>query len=276
MYRFFIFIFVCLPIFFLEAALPYRYSVDLREVNKDQIKIILRLPDLKSEKNIFCFPAMVPGTYSVYNFGRFIHNFKVTGKNGEELPVKKLDVNRYELPDIALIDFVSYEAEDTWDTEDKNDIVFEPAGTKFDANSEFILNNHGIFGYLMGGNKLPLEIEITKPDGFYASTGLIDITQGLQKDIFRINDYHELVDSPIMYCKPDTTTIDVAGTRVLISVFSPNKKITSAFISRTLNELLNAQKNYLGGKLPVDKYADRKSTRLNSSHIPLSRMPSSA
>ena len=32
----------------------------------------------------------------------------------------------------------------------------------------------------------------------------------------------------------------------------------------------------LGGDWPVRDFEDRKSTRLNSSHIPLSRMPSSA
>jgi predicted metalloprotease with PDZ domain len=58
-----------------------------------------------------------------------------------------------------------------------------------------------------------------------------------------------------MYTVPDTTTMMVANTRVLVSCYSPNKKITSNFIARTLKELLNAQRDFLGGVLPVDKYA---------------------
>ena len=42
--------------------------------------------------------------------------------------------------------------------------------------------------------------------------------------------------------------------------------------SAALQKALN---NYLGGSATL-KYPDRKSTRLNSSHMPKSRMPSSA
>ena len=37
-----------------------------------------------------------------------------------------------------------------------------------------------------------------------------------------------------------------------------------------------ARTRFTGGSAFVTAYLDRKSTRLNSSHIPLSRMPSSA
>ena len=58
-----------------------------------------------------------------------------------------------------------------------------------------------------------------------------------------------------MYDVPDTTVIKVGNTDVLISVYSPNKKITSKFLAEKLDTLLQAQGKYLGGKLPVDKYA---------------------
>jgi predicted metalloprotease with PDZ domain len=54
---------------------------------------------------------------------------------------------------------------------------------------------------------------------------------------------------------PDTTVIKVGTTDVLISVFSPTKKITSKFLASKLDTLLQAQGKYLGGKLPVEKYA---------------------
>ena len=245
----------CLIEGFLFSQNAYNYQINLTEIKNDQITVNLRPPKSSDPSPVFCFPAMVPGTYSVYDFGRFIHNLTVIGKNGKELQTKKLDINRYLLPPTDSIDFIRYEVEDSWDTKDTGSIVFEPAGTKFDEGKEFILNNHGIFGYLSGMAKNPIEIEIKKPEGFYASTGLGRIEMSASKDVFHINNYHDLVDSPILYCKPDTTFIQVAGTQVLISVVSPNKKISSAFISRTLFELLNAQKNYLGGKLPVEKYA---------------------
>jgi hypothetical protein len=58
-----------------------------------------------------------------------------------------------------------------------------------------------------------------------------------------------------MYTKPDTTTVRVANTDVLISVYSPNGKLKSKEIASWMSELLEATKNYLGGKLPADRYA---------------------
>lgn len=47
----------------------------------------------------------------------------------------------------------------------------------------------------------------------------------------------------------------VGGAEVLIGVYSPNKIITAQQIMDNVSEILEAQGKYLGGKLPVDKYA---------------------
>jgi predicted metalloprotease with PDZ domain len=74
-------------------------------------------------------------------------------------------------------------------------------------------------------------------------------------DIFTAENYDRLVDSPLMYSKIDTAIIKVGNTEVLIASYSPNAKITAKQIAESVNEVLQAQKEYLGGKLPVDKYA---------------------
>jgi predicted metalloprotease with PDZ domain len=58
-----------------------------------------------------------------------------------------------------------------------------------------------------------------------------------------------------MYCEPDTTFVSVGNTKVLISVYSPSKKVDSKVIAENIKTTLEAQRNYLGGNLPVDKYA---------------------
>ena len=97
--------------------------------------------------------------------------------------------------------------------------MFEPGGTNIERNQNYVLNNHGFFGYFKDKLNLNFRLEITKPDGFYASTGLTNIKTEGTKDVINVFDYHDLVDSPIMYCKPDTTVINVGGTKVLVSVF---------------------------------------------------------
>jgi predicted metalloprotease with PDZ domain len=256
MSRLFFFLFLVFQFTFsLQAASPYKYFVDLTKVTDDKLSIKLNPPEISGSDAEFCFPSIVPGTYSIYDFGRFVSDMKVMGKDGKEIATKKLDINRYSIPNPQNIDYITYKVEDSWDTKDTGDVVFEPAGTKFDEGKNFVLNNHGIFGYFKGQTKTPIDIEITKPENFYGATGLSDVIFGKDKDLFHVSDYHELVDSPIMYNIPDTTTIDVNGTKVLISVVSPTRKITSGFCARTMEAVLIAQKNYLGGKLPVSKYA---------------------
>jgi predicted metalloprotease with PDZ domain len=240
---------------FSQVNTEYKYSLDLTASKNDAIDIKLVPPAITEPEATFLFPAIIPGTYAVYDFGRFIRDFRVTGKDGKEMSYEQPDANSYVIKNPADIDYITYTVDDTWDTKIKKDFVFEPGGTNIQAGKNFVLNNHGFFGYFKDKLDRNFRLEITKPDGFYASTGLTDIRSEKNKDIINVFDYHDLVDSPIMYCKPDTTFINVGGAKVLVSVYSPNNRVSSAFIAQNIDSVLNAQKEYLGGKLPVEKYA---------------------
>lgn len=241
------------------AGNDYRYSLDLTKVSKDRLQVKLVPPDMAESEAVFMFPAIVPGTYAIYNFGRFISDFSVVDKNGAPVAVTKTDVNTYKIPDPKNIGYITYTVDDSWDWEKKTgeqeDVVFEPAGTNIERDTNFVINTHGFFGYFKGHTDRMFTIDVKKPRGFYASSGLSSIFTGAETDTLRAEDYHRLIDSPVMYCVPDTTFIEVGGTRVLVSVFSPNKRIQSPYIARNITEVLLAQKAYLGGTLPVDKYA---------------------
>ncbi len=233
----------------------YHYFVDLTSVKEDKLSIKLTPPDISENETVFLFPAMVPGTYDVYDFGRFISNFKAEGKNGQAITITKLDANSYKLSPANAIKEITYDVDDTWDSEIKDRFVFEPGGTNIEDGKNFSLNTHGFFGYFKNKIENKFILEVTKPKGFYASTSLTDLKNGETKDVISVYNYHKLVDSPIMYCKPDTSTIRIGKSQILISVYSPNGILTSDFIARNLKELLFAQAEYLGGELPIDKYA---------------------
>ena len=237
----------------------YRYFINLKKVVDDKVSVRLIPPDFSTNEIEFSFPAMVPGTYEVYDFGRYISNFKVTGKNGALINIVKKDVNTWKLSPASQIAEITYEVDDTFDKkdaqEDKQKVIFEPGGTNIDSDKNFCINTHGFFGYFKTLTARNFILEFDKPKDFYPSTGMSDIVINQDKDIISIFDYHHLVDSPILYSKPDTTTVQVANTKVLVSSYSPGKKISAFFIAKTLKELLNVQKDYLGGELPVSKYA---------------------
>ena len=251
-----IFFIICIfSSLFVFADNNYRYYIDLTDAKDDKLHIRLVPPDITEQETVFMFPAMVPGTYDVYDFGRFISNLKVTGKNGQQITVKKLDDNSYQINPANQIAEIRYDVEDTWDTDIKDRVVFEPGGSNIEADKVFCLNTHCFFGYFKNKVNHLFILQVTKPKGFYASSGISDIVSGDTVDVLSVENYHHLVDSPIMYCLPDTTTISIGQSQVLISVYSPNKVLTSQFIARNLQELLFAQADYLGGELPIKKYA---------------------
>ena len=74
-------------------------------------------------------------------------------------------------------------------------------------------------------------------------------------DIYHLDNYDKLADAPLMYGQPDTASIMVGGAQVQIGVYSPNGVIQAAAVRDNIKDLLHAQELYLGGKLPVEKYA---------------------
>lgn len=237
------------------ADKDYHYYINLNKVLDDKLTIELTPPDIKDAEATLNFPAMVPGTYEIYHFGRFISNVKAFGKNGANVTVTKVSDDTYKFSPADQLAKVTYEVEDSWDTKIKEKVVFEPAGSNIEDSKNFVFNTHCFFGYFNGMTDRNYVLEFDKPKGFYPSTGLNDLKTGETKDVITASDYHALVDSPIMYCQPDTTTIMVANTKVLVAVYSPNGVITSKFAAGKLARLLNAQRDYLNGQLPVEKYA---------------------
>ena len=233
----------------------YKYSLDLTKLTNDELKVELLTPKVTKPEILFYMPKIVPGTYTNSDFGKFIKNVKAFDKAGKPLPVAmQPDSNSWKIKKANTLYKIEYNVEDSWDASFKHE-VYEMAGTNFEEGKNFSINTCGVFGYLDGLKKIPFELNITRPENFYASTALVPVSKGLNKETFRCDNAGRLYDSPIMYCVPDTATIRVGVTDVLISVYSPKHLISAAGIADNLKELLFAAKNYLGGRLPVNRYA---------------------
>ena len=250
----------------------YVYTIDLTHVVDDKVYIELSVPIISDDQITFHLPKMIPGTYAIEDYGRFVLEFKALDKKGRELKVEKTSTNSWQISKAKKLVKISYWVEDSFDSEIPGPEIFWPAGTNIEEGKNFIINSSGYFGFFDGATNLDYEINVIRPAGFYGSTGLIpqstnnnltptfsledkEFESETKVDVFLTANYDELVDSPIMYSLPDTSIIDVGGTEVLVSVYSPNKTVTSKEIANTIDEVLMAQKDYLGGTLPVEKYA---------------------
>ena len=237
-----------------QDAAPYHYKVDLNAVKDDELTIELKVPKFDKDELFFQMPSMVPGTYSIYDFGRFVTGFKALDAKGNEMEVKHPDPNTWRIANAKDLDKIVYTVEDSWDTK-KSNVVFEPAGTNINDGEVFVFNNHGIFGFIKGYEYHPLKIEIDRPASMFGGTSLKRTGGDEDTDIFEVSDYHLLADSPIMFAKPDTAIIKVGNCEVLIQTYSPTGKVKSKDLVADIQPILQAQLEYLGGTLPVDHYA---------------------
>ena len=232
----------------------YQFTIDLVNVKNDMVKVELTVPKITKDQVVYFIPKIVPGTYTIYDFGRFIYSFTATDKEGKSLQVKNVGKNGWQIQDATRLDRITYWVEDTWDSR-KDNFVFEPAGTNIDFNKSYVLNTYGFVGYFKSLRDTPYELTIKKPYGFYGATSMRPSSSTLIQDVYRISNYVELADAPILYTIPDTTTLQIGGAEILVSVYSPNKVISSKLVASNIAELLEAQKDFLGGKFPVDRYA---------------------
>ncbi|MCB0678028.1 MAG: hypothetical protein KDC30_15115 [Saprospiraceae bacterium] len=232
----------------------YHYRLDLREVENDQLTVELIAPVIREKTIRFYMPKIIPGTYTIYDFGRFVSGLEAFDRDGRSLPVRSVDVNTWEISEARDLYRLTYRVDDTFDAADDNP-VSGMSGTNIEAGKNFLLNGHGFFGYFEGMKEQTFELTVRKPEGFYGSTPMRMECSSPGADCFRVSNYFHLVDNPLMYCRPDTVNIRVGRAEVLVSVYSPGGAVTAEYIAERYERLLQAQEAYLGGDLPVDRYA---------------------
>ncbi|HTQ64029.1 MAG TPA: hypothetical protein VMI12_04490 [Puia sp.] len=239
----------------IDPSVAYTFNIDLVHVTDDKVKVELLTPKISRSEITYHLPKIVPGTYSEDDFGRYIEQFTAVDKRGNSLPVTKADVNSWTISNADKLYKISYLVNDSYDDATTKQVIFEPAGSNIQKDTNYVINNQCFLGYFDDMKNMTYEVNIQHPANMYGSTALTDMDNRSTNDKFITESYNRIVDNPFMYDVPDTTVIKVGNTDVLISVYSPTKQVTSAFLAKKLSALLQAQGKYLGGKLPVDKYA---------------------
>ncbi|WP_421878067.1 PDZ domain-containing protein [Marinoscillum sp.] len=241
-----------------HAQKNYSIEIDLTATTNDQVPVTVYPPAVDADTTEYQMAKVVPGTYSISDFGRFVSNFKAVDEQGNELSVEKLSTNRWQIANAKSIYKISYLIDDTWDEFDGygDNIVFEPGGTNINASSDaYVMNTFGFIGYMEGMKFVPFELSIKHNQENYGATALRKEVISPTEDKYFADDFNFLADGPIMYSIPDTVTRRIANAEIIVSVYSPNNMLSAKDVMDNIYDLMEAQSNYLGGKLPVDRYA---------------------
>ncbi|VAW28425.1 hypothetical protein MNBD_BACTEROID06-940, partial [hydrothermal vent metagenome] len=154
----------------------YKYTINLARVVENKVYVELDPPKIEDSEIIFYLPKMIPGTYAIEDYGRFLSKLRAFDKKGRELPVEKISTNSWKIGKANKMKKLSYWIEDTYHSEIEGPEIFQPAGTNIEEGKNFIINASGFFGYFEGMRKFEFNVEVLKPANFYGGTGMIPVS----------------------------------------------------------------------------------------------------
>jgi predicted metalloprotease with PDZ domain len=175
-------------------------------------------------------------------------------KKGNALTVTHPDINSWKIQGADKLHKITYLVNDTYDDTGSRPI-FEPCGSNIQKDKSFVINTHCFLGYLDNMKHLPYRVTILHPESLYGSTAMDDADGKPGSDLFTAESYNRIVDNPVMYASPDTASIKIGESTILFGVYSPTKKVSARYLAENCKAQMLAQAQYLGGKLPVKKYA---------------------
>lgn len=228
-------------------------STNLNRLENGKLRVVVKSPTNQNDTLIYAMPKIVPGTYSIANYGLMVSELEARDQKNNLMAVVALDENRWMITGAKNLESITYLAAPTF-TDPAGRHIFEPAGTRFAEGKNFVLNNFGIVGYFEGFDDFTYQYKVHRPKDFYGASALKSTLLNDSTDLFTAKGYFDFHDSPVMYSLPDTAGFKVGNTQIEISVYSPNKSLDAAFVKEQVQDIMVGAAAYLGGELPVDKY----------------------
>ena len=74
------FVFVSLQVCSQEK---YLYTINLNDVSDDVLEVELHTPAIKQSTAVFSMPKIIPGTYRIADYGKFVNEVKAFDKKRE-------------------------------------------------------------------------------------------------------------------------------------------------------------------------------------------------
>ncbi len=230
----------------------YSVQINMNDLTDDQVDVTVVPPMMTDDTVVFAMPKIIPGTYDISDFGRFIEEVKAFDSMNNELEVEKLDENRWQVAKGKSLYKVTYKVNDTEDY--KRSGIFLPGGTVIEEDG-VMLNLFGFVGFMQDHEYMPYELEVTKKQNIMPTTTLDVLETSETQDRFAAQDYFQLHDCPILYSDIPSATMEVAGAQITVGVYNPSGQVDPQEVLEEIAPVFTATAEYLGGSLPTDRYA---------------------
>lgn len=231
----------------------YTIKADLKNVERDKVKVVCSVPKAAEGELVFVFPNLVPGSYALKEYGRYIEKFKAYDSDGKQLKTGKADTYNYTIQNNGKLSRVEYLVNDSWEEKNGKKFIFQPGGTNIEAGKNFVVNNMGFFGYIEGYKNKPYTLDFTLPEGIYGYSYLKKKEVATNTERYNVANYDELADNPILFCPTNYSYFTVGNCKAHVCVYSASGKMKASDIADKLHNVGSALEKFFG-TLPVDEY----------------------
>ncbi|TJY37058.1 M61 family metallopeptidase [Pontimicrobium aquaticum] len=245
----------------LASSIPISCEINVARMTDDKVPVIINPGKFTQDKVVYRIPRAIPGSYEIKDFGTYIENFKALDYNGNELSFTKIDPSSWEIESASNLDKIVYEVNDTFDDVDETGEpkIFPPGGTNIEPNN-YVLNLHGFIGYFDSLKNNQYDLAVSAPTSFVRSSALESRGEKVNADgnsktsYYHATRYFDITDNPMMYGDLDVEEFMVGDIKIVLSLFSPNKKHHASEIKETIYKMMEAQKAYLGNLNSTTRY----------------------
>ncbi|MBB6463538.1 M61 family metallopeptidase [Flammeovirga kamogawensis] len=239
------------PFIFAQNPKETVVEIDLKTIHDQELDVTVFTP--KGQKKLeFVIPVIVPGTYMVLDHIEYFKKLKAYDINGELAKVKKKK-NVFFIEGKDEISRLEYAV---IDCKSKKGLVGKPTeveGTVFTENSALI-NFNMLNGYFEGFEKEPFKVIVHKPIGYYGATSMTKLNEEEQKDVLYADNYFGLIDQPVLYAQPDTTSFVVNGQKFIVAVHNEDTTQVATAVAKTLKNVMTDIDDYSGLTSKEDYY----------------------
>lgn len=214
-----------------DRHLVLQYTVDLAGTGTDSLSVSLHVGGFPRDTACFQFAATVPGTYTVYNFGRYVGQLQAYDRQGQLLQVRHLTTNVFEIENARILDRVVYRVAP---------YASDAAGFLHDSIGAH-LNGQSVCGFFRGFQKNPLSVSFATPPEWKVVT-VLPFAGGA----YHAESFDELVHSPFLLGRLTQAFFTVGATKYTVAVCSPGTGIQAGDLVDTVRSIVRAAQQFLG------------------------------
>jgi predicted metalloprotease with PDZ domain len=232
------------------------YRVDMTHTAEHYVDVTLQPLGLRPDTMTFQMPDWTPGVYSDVHYGRFIRSFEAVDSSGNELPVKRINQDRWKITAYKHpVAQIRYRVNDS-----HRDGASPMIGlAKIDGEGVFA-NTEAMFGYIDDDKGIASTIFFTAPKDWLLATTLEASNPDAVTDesryhqlVYNAEDYETLADAPLA-AGPElrTTTFREGGVDFNVIAAGSNDFPIESF-SKAADGIIRAESSFYNS-IPFDEY----------------------